>query len=81
MIFLGPLLGGCATAPSVNVLGAYFPDWMFCIVGAILATVVIHAALRASGRLVNPAHLMLPITYAALITTLALVGWLIFFRN
>jgi hypothetical protein len=81
MIFPGLLLGGCATTPSINVLGAYFPDWMFCIVGAILATMGIHAALRASGRLVNPGRLTLPITHAALITALALVGWLIFFKN
>ncbi len=81
MIFLGPLLGGCATAPSINVLGAYFPDWMFCIVGAILVTSIIHAGLRATGRLANAGRLALPVAYAALITMLALASWLIFFKN
>jgi hypothetical protein len=81
MIFLGLILGGCATAPSINVLGAYFPDWMFCIVGGILATSTIHAMLRARGLLANAGRFTLPVAYAALITTLALVGWLTFFKN
>jgi hypothetical protein len=30
------LTSGCASAPSLGVLGAYFPDWLFSIVGEIL---------------------------------------------
>ena len=81
MLFLGPLLGGCATVPSINVLGAYFPDWLFCIVGAILVASIVQAWLRATGRLANVGRLTLPIAYVALVTTLALAGWLIFFKN
>ena len=75
------LLGGCATSPSVGVLGAFFPDWLFCMVGAIVVTALIHAGLRAAGLLRHPGRLMLPVVYSALTMTLALVGWLIFFQN
>lgn len=79
--FLGTLLSGCATAPSIGVLGAFFPDWLFCIVGAIVGTALIHAALRASGRLQQPGELTLPLAYSALTAILALTSWLIFFQN
>jgi hypothetical protein len=48
--------------PSINVLGAYFPDWMFCIVFAVLATMGIHVALQASGRVVDSGPFTVPIT-------------------
>lgn len=75
------LLGGCATTPSISVLGAYFPDWMFCIVGAIVATGVIHGLMRSGGLLVHFEPRYLPLAYAALTTALALASWLIFFKN
>lgn len=81
MFFLCVPLGGCATAPSISVMGAYFPDWMFCIVGAIVATTLIHTVLRAAGLLKHPGRLILPLAYSALTTMLALTGWLIFFKN
>lgn len=81
LFFTFALLSGCATSPSIGVLGAFFPDWLFCIVGAIVATTMVHAGLRATGRLVRPGGLTLPLAYLALTVTLALTGWLIFFQN
>lgn len=75
------LLGGCATTPSISVLGAYFPDWMFCIVGAIVATGVAHGLMRNGGLFVHFGPRYLPLAYAALTSALALAGWLIFFKN
>lgn len=75
------LLSGCATSPSLNVLGAYFPDWMFCIVGAIAAVILVHNALHAFGALSRATASILPMAYTALTVALALVGWLIFFQN
>jgi hypothetical protein len=75
------LLSGCAVAPSVGVLGAFFPDWLFCVVGAIAGTALIHAALRATGRLQQPGELTLTVAYSALTAVLALAGWLVFFQN
>jgi hypothetical protein len=81
IIFICTLLASCTTTPSINVLGAYFPDWMFCILGAILATTGIHVLLQAGGRVPPPGRFTLPIIYSALTTSLALLGWLIFFKN
>ena len=75
------MLSGCATAPSIGVLGAYFPDWLFCIVGAIAGMAVLHAALRAMGRVTPSGASFLPLAYGALTVILALTGWLIFFQN
>ena len=80
-ILLGVLLSGCASSPSISVLGAFFPDWMFCILGAMVATAVIHVALRAAGKLSLLGQHPLPLIYAPLTTVLALVGWLTFFMN
>jgi hypothetical protein len=74
-------LAGCAKAPSIGVLGAFFPDWLFCIVGAIAGTTLIHAMLRTTGRLAQQGKMTLPLAYCAVTVILALVGWLIFFQN
>ena len=75
----GLLLNGCTFAPSVNVLGAYFPDWLFCIVAGVSLTVVVHVMLskRNLGRWLAPAAL----TYPVLTTLFSLGVWLIFFKN
>ncbi|WP_213780813.1 YtcA family lipoprotein [Caballeronia sp. dw_276] len=71
------LLPGCTWSPSVNVLGAYYPDWLLCIVAAATGTVLFHLVLtRASlsDWLYPPA-----IAYPAIFALLALAGWLLFF--
>lgn len=75
----GLLLNGCTFAPSVNVLGAYFPDWLFCIVAGVSLTVVVHVMLskRNLERWLAPAAL----TYPLLTTLFSLGVWLIFFKN
>lgn len=80
LFFLCALLGGCSTAPSINVLGAYFPDWLFCIVGAIVAAGVLHAVLRTAGLSHQTQGLTLPLAYSSLTVSLALIGWLTFFN-
>jgi len=70
---------GCTHAPSINVLGAYFPDWLFCITAGVLLTVVFHLILARgnNGRWYGPPA----VAYRALVTLLALVVWLIFFQH
>ena len=74
-------LSGCATSPSISVLGAYFPSWMFCIVGAIVASSIVRVTLRKMGGMegLNAGGRLL--AYCALTVVFALVGWIIFFKN
>jgi outer membrane protein, multidrug efflux system len=46
------LLGGCALAPSIPLLGAAFPDWLFCIHGGVARTILVYLALNRRGAIV-----------------------------
>ncbi|WP_169307426.1 YtcA family lipoprotein [Chitiniphilus eburneus] len=71
-------LAGCARAPSINVLGAFFPDWLFCIVGGIFLTLLIRLLIRRLGW---ARHLAWPgLVYASLTVLTTLVIWLIVFQ-
>ena len=66
-------LTACSDAPSIGVLGAYFPDWLFCIVGGVLLVACVHVLLSRSGRggwLTPPA-----IVYPALTVLFSIVLW------
>ena len=73
------LLVGCTLAPSISVLGAYFPDWLFCIIAGVSLTVIIHAiqSKHNLGSWLTPVAL----TYPMLTALLSLTVWLIFFQN
>lgn len=73
---LGLPLAACANAPSVPVLGAYFPDWLFCILVAALLGLPLHAVLARRGW-VGPAVLTFPLLTALL----ALGAWLLVFQG
>lgn len=75
----GLSLGGCALSPSIPVLGASFPDWLFCLVGGIAGTVVVHLALGRLGR--RNALAPLPVSYVALSGLFSMAAWLIFFSH
>ncbi|RKT27555.1 YtcA family uncharacterized protein [Paraburkholderia sp. RAU2J] len=74
-----PLAGGCANAPSIGVLGAYFPDWLFCIVAGVVLTVAIYLILKRLqvDRLPGPSA----VVYPALVTFLSLAAWLLLFQH
>jgi hypothetical protein len=73
-----PLVSGCANAPSLNVLGAYFPDWLFCIVAGVVLTVVIYRVLKRlqTDLLLGPSA----VVYPALVAFLSLAVWLMLFQ-
>ncbi|MFY1664368.1 YtcA family lipoprotein [Pseudomonas sp. Pseu.R1] len=72
------LLVACSNGPSVPVLGAYFPDWLFCIVGGVLFSLLFHALVNRYGasQWWGPSA----ITQFLLTTIVALSAWLLFFH-
>ncbi len=70
---------GCANAPSISVLGAYFPDWLFCIVAGVVLTIAVYlvSARLPDSRRLGPAA----VVYPTLVALLALLAWLIFFKQ
>jgi len=73
------LLAGCTLAPSINVLGAYFPDWLFCIIAGVSLTVIVHViqSKRNLGSWLGP----IALTYPALTAVFSLTVWLVLFHN
>ncbi|MFI4941169.1 MAG: YtcA family lipoprotein [Burkholderiales bacterium] len=78
---ISALLSGCASAPSISVLGAFFPDWMFCIAAAIILTNIVHFSLAAAGWIKWIRGGSLPVVYSALTALFAFACWLLFFKN
>jgi hypothetical protein len=71
-------LAGCGRAPSVDVLGSFFPVWMFCLTIAVVLTFVVRwvlVRLKLESD-VGPVALFYP-SVLILITSLL---WLVFFR-
>lgn len=77
----GLFLAGCHSthAPTVDILGSYFPAWIICIVLGLILTIVarqIFIGLKLA-RHVWPA----PLVYISLLVAFTLALWLIFFKN
>lgn len=74
---LGPLLlTGCSRAPSVDILGSFFPAWLLCLILAVLlATFVRLMLLRIRVKVVLPI-----LVYPSLAALLTFALWLIFFH-
>jgi hypothetical protein len=69
---------GCGVAPSVNILGSFFPAWLFCIVVGIVLTI---ATLRVLGAL-EIADLGPPaLVYPCLAGLWAFAAWLVVFGS
>lgn len=69
---------GCGRAPSVDILGSFFPVWMICLTIAVIATfavrwVVVRCRLESE---VGPLALFYP-SVVLLVTSLL---WLVLFR-
>ena len=73
------LLTGCQQAPAFNVLGSYFPAWLFCLCLGMILTVVARAILRKRSLSTAPDPPLLMYSCLTALFTCAL--WLIFFRS
>jgi hypothetical protein len=73
------LVSACTSSPYIGVLGAYFPDWMFCIVAGVVLTAVIYviATRLQAGHLMGPSA----VVYPTLVAFLALAVWLMLFQH
>ena len=69
------LLAGCSRAPSVDVLGSFFPAWLVCFLVSIVLTAFVRLALL---RLRVKAALPI-LVYPSLAALFTFLLWLIFF--
>jgi len=75
LLLVAPLLSSCSRAPSIEVLGSFFPAWLVCFIVAIVLTALARLALL---RLRVKAALPL-LVYPSLTALFTFVLWLIFF--
>lgn len=80
-LLLAPLfpiaLSGCQRAPSFNIVGSFFPDWILCsILGIVTAALAHWLFVRLTlEREIQPAVLIYPCIAVSCAVTL----WLLFF--
>ena len=73
-------LCGCQErVPSVNVLGAFFPAWMLCILAGITLALLARQLFNAIGlnSWIGPPAVI----YPALAVGAMCVTWIVFFQN
>ena len=75
LLLLAPLLSSCSRAPSVEVLGSFFPAWLVCFIVAIVLTALARLSLL---RLRVKAALPM-LVYPSLAALFTFMLWLIFF--
>jgi hypothetical protein len=75
LLLTTPLLAGCSRAPSVDILGSFFPAWLVCFIVAIVLTALVRLALLRLHIKVALPMLLYP-SLTAVFTTLL---WLIFY--
>jgi len=72
-------LTGCRGAPSINVLGSFFPGWMFCMAIGVVGSLLLRLVFTKTNI---DAHLpMRTPVYVCLWVLITLLSWLLFFRN
>ena len=66
-------------APSINILGSFFPAWLLCIFAGIALTLVARQVFAATGmtRHVAPVG----VVYPSLACLLTFATWLIVFAS
>jgi hypothetical protein len=71
------LLTGCRRSPSFDVVGSFFPAWLFCLAAAIVLAVLARWLLMRFRIELAPPILI----YPSLAAALAFALWLIFFSQ
>ena len=73
------VVSGCSQAPTLDLLGSYFPAWMLCAVAGILAAVIIRQILVLAG--IHEYVIVPVLTYAGFAVSAALLLWLFWFGH
>lgn len=70
-------MAGCQQAPSFNIAGSIFPDWIFCSIAGLLAGPLAHAAFARLDldKEIRPQILV----YPCIVLSCTITLWLIFF--
>jgi len=72
-------LTGCHGAPSINVVGSFFPAWMLCIAIGVGGALALRQVFAKTG--LEPHLGPRPLVYFCLWALLTLSTWLLFFRS
>jgi hypothetical protein len=75
LVLVALFLASCSQAPSVDVLGSFFPAWLVCFIAAVVLTALVRLALL---RLRVKAALPI-LVYPSLAALFTFLLWLIFF--
>jgi hypothetical protein len=69
---------GCGRAPSIDIIGSFFPVWMLCLTISIVLTFVVRRLLihYQLDTEVGPVALF----YPSVVVLFTCLLWLIFFR-
>ena len=78
-VAIGLPVAACNYAPTMDLLGSYFPAWMLCAVIGIVAAVIIRQILAVAG--INDYVVAPLLTYAALAVSATLIAWLLWFGH
>ena len=72
-------LAGCRGAPSINVLGSFFPGWMVCMGLGVAGALLLRQVFIKIGveSYLGPR----PVVYFCLWILITLALWLLFFRS
>jgi hypothetical protein len=73
------LFTGCRGAPSINVLGSFFPGWMLCMVLGLIGTVVFRQVCIKTN--IEPHLFLRQLVYFCLWGLITLSSWLLLFRS
>jgi YtcA family len=76
-LFLACGLSSCSRAPTFNILGSFFPAWLFCLGAGVVLAFVVN---RILARFKLDKEIVLSIVvYPCLALFFACTIWLIFF--
>lgn len=72
-------VSGCSHAPTMDLLGSYFPAWMLCAALGVVAAIIIRQLVAVAGL---AEYVIAPLlTYAGLAVFVTLLVWLVWFGH